>query len=115
VTFSFDDGQLVLTTRPEPPLPEVPEGRRPGYLGITGSDAEGGGVLVTQVQQGTVAGLSGLRAGDVILEVNGEKVANYGDLAAKMRLHGEGGPVTLRIRRGATEFYQGAQLGPRPP
>jgi membrane-associated protease RseP (regulator of RpoE activity) len=112
LTFSFSEDQLVLSMPEEPPLPE---GRRPGYLGITGSDAEGGGVQVTQVQQGTVAGQSGLRVGDVILEVNGERVANYGDLAAKMRLNGEGGPVTLRIRRGATEFYQGAQLGPRPP
>jgi hypothetical protein len=106
------DIQVVLSTPEEPALPE---GRRPGFLGIVGSDAEGGGVQVTQVQQGTVAGYSGLRVGDVILEVNGEKVANYADLATKMRLNGEGGPVTLRIRRGATEFYQGAQLGPRPP
>lgn len=110
-TYRFSDNPLVLSTPAAPP----PESRRPGYLGIIGSDAEGGGVLVSQVQPGTVAGLSGLREGDVILEVNGEKVANYGDLAAKMRMTGEGAPVTLRIRRGAAEFYQGAQLGPRPP
>jgi len=103
----------VLSLTPEEPA--LPLGRRPGYLGISGVDAEGGGVQVTQVQPGTVAGLSGLLPGDVLLEVNGQKVANYADLASKVRLFGEGGPVTLRIRRGLTEFYQGAQLGPRPP
>ncbi len=110
--LTFSDSPFVLSTQEEPPLPS---GRRPGYLGIVGSDAAGGGVQVMQVQPGTVAGLSGLRPGDVLLEVNGERVANYLDLAAKMRLNGEGGPVTFRIRRGVTEFYQGAQLGPRPP
>jgi membrane-associated protease RseP (regulator of RpoE activity) len=93
----------------------LPAGRRPGYLGIIGLDEEGGGVRITQVQPGTVAAWSGLQPGDVLLEVNGERVANYGDLAAKVRLYGEGGPVTLRIRRGVSDFYQGAQLGPRPP
>jgi C-terminal processing protease CtpA/Prc len=96
-----DDGQL--------------SGRRPGYLGIVGADAQGGGVQVSQVQAGTVAGYSGLQNGDVILEVNGERVTSYGDLAGKVRRSGEGGPVTLRIRRGTSEFYQGMQLGSRPP
>lgn len=90
-------------------------GRRPGYLGIVGVDAQGGGVQVSQVQPGTVAGNSGLQNGDIILEVNGEKVTSYGDLAGKVRRNGEGGPVTLRIRRGTSEFYQGVQLGQRPP
>ena len=98
-----------------PPQEELlPSGRRPGYLGITGMDAPGGGVQLTSVQPGTVAGFSGLQEGDVILEVNGEKVASYSDLAARVRQSGEGGPVTLRIRRGASEFYQGVQLGQRP-
>jgi len=98
-----------------PPQEELlPSGRRPGYLGITGADAQGGGVQLTSVQPGTVAGYSGLKEGDVILEVNGEKVASYSDLATRVRQNGEGGPVTLRIRRGASEFYQGVQLGQRP-
>lgn len=101
----------VYTPPQEEPLPS---GRRPGYLGITGLDAQGGGVQLTSVQPGTVAGYSGLQAGDVILEVNGEKVASYSDLATRVRQSGEGGPVTLRIRRGASEFYQGVQLGQRP-
>jgi len=101
----------IYTPPPEEPLPS---GRRPGYLGVTGGDAQGGGVQLTSVQPGTVAGYSGLQAGDVILEVNGEKVAGYNDFAARVRQNGEGGPVTLRIRRGASEFYQGVQLGQRP-
>jgi hypothetical protein len=102
--------QLLSVPREEPP----PSDRRPGYLGVTGADANGGGVQLTSVQPGTVAESSGLRTGDVILEVNGEKVGNYNDLAALVRKNGEGGPVTLRIRRGASEFYQGVQLGQRP-
>ena len=61
----------------------------------------------------TVASALGLQAGDVILEVNGEKIANSSALSAKLSGSGEGAPVSLKLRRGGSEFYQGAQLGAR--
>src|SRR2546425_542951 len=77
-------------------------------------DREGGGAQITQVMRDGVASGSGLQPGDVILEINGEKIADYSALAAKIREAGEGAPVNLRLRRGGSEFYQGLQLGARP-
>jgi membrane-associated protease RseP (regulator of RpoE activity) len=92
----------------------LPEGRKPGYLGISGGDAQGGGAQVTDVFPTGVAGAAGLRSGDVIVEYNGESVQGLADLARRVRLSGEGAPISLRIRRDGNEFYQGVQLGPRP-
>jgi hypothetical protein len=91
--------------------PLNPSGRKPGYLGINGGNAQGGGATVTQVHPNSVAHALGLQKDDVILEVNGQPVAGLIDLASKIRESGEGSPVNLRIRRGGTEFYQGLQLG----
>jgi C-terminal processing protease CtpA/Prc len=86
-------------------------GQKPGYLGINGGDAQGGGATVTQVFPNTVAAGLGLQKDDVILEFNGQPVAGLSDLATKIRESGEGSPANLKIRRGGTEFYQGLQLG----
>jgi len=104
--------QLVLRLQNDDPPP--PEGRKPGYLGISGGDAAGGGAQVTDVFPTGVAGGAGLRAGDVIVEYNGESVQGLADLARRVRESGEGAPVSLRIRRDGNEFYQGVQLGSRP-
>jgi hypothetical protein len=91
----------------EPP----PSGRNPGFLGITGSDAPGGGAQVTQVLPNTVASWLGLQKDDVILELNGDSVPTLAALATKIRDIGEGAAASLRVRRNGTEFYQGVQLG----
>ncbi len=102
--------QQTLTV--EPLAPELnASGRKPGYLGINGSDAKGGGTTVTQVFPNTVAASLGLQKDDVILEFNGLPVAGLSDLASKIRESGEGSPANIKIRRGGTEFYQGLQLG----
>lgn len=88
-------------------------GPRPGFLGISGGDAAGGGVQISQVFPNTAASGSGLAAGDVILEVNGQPVAGLADLTSKIQATDEGTPVSLKVRRGDSEFYQGVQLGPR--
>jgi len=94
--------------------PALPEGRKPGYLGISGGDAKGGGAQVTSVFENGVAGAAGLKDGDVIVEFNGESVQGLADLARRVRETGEGAPVSLRIRRDGSEFVQGVQLGRRP-
>lgn len=88
-------------------------GPRPGYLGINGTDAEGGGAQITGVMANTAASGVGLQPGDVILSVNGEAVSGLSDLAAKIGAAQEGTPINLKIRRSGAEFYQGIQLGPR--
>jgi membrane-associated protease RseP (regulator of RpoE activity) len=84
-----------------------------GYLGVSGADADGGGVRLSQVLPKTAAEEIGLKVGDVILEVNGEKIQNYGDLATKIQGNTQGTAVILRLRRDGTEFFQVATLGPR--
>lgn len=92
----------------------TPEGVRPGYLGISGTDAAGGGVELYQVFPGTVAQQAGLQAGDLLLDIDGEKLATYSALAEKIRAAGEGKPMSLRLRRNGTEFNVGVQLGAKP-
>jgi membrane-associated protease RseP (regulator of RpoE activity) len=117
VELTVVDGKLtvpaqVLTLQSEEP--PLPEGRKPGYLGISGGDAQGGGAQVFDVFPNGVAGAAGLKSGDVIVEFNGASVQGLADLARRIRESGEGAPISLRIRRDGTEFYQGVQLGPRP-
>ena len=66
-----------------------------------------------QVFEKSAAADMGLQVGDVILEVNGEQLAGYGELAAKIQANPPGTAVMLRIRRGGTEWTQGVILGKR--
>lgn len=86
-------------------------GLKPGFLGVSGGDASGGGAEVTNVIANSAASASGLLAGDVILQVNGEPVAGLGALSETIRKSGEGFAANLLIRRGGVEFIQGVQLG----
>jgi PDZ domain-containing protein len=89
----------------------VPTNR--GYLGVSGVDADGGGARLSQVFDKSAAAETGLKADDVILEFNGDKVANYGDLAKKIQANPVGTAVMLRVRRGDAEFFQAVTLGAR--
>lgn len=65
--------------------------------------AEGGeGALISGVRPETPAAKAGLRAGDVILSVAGEKVEGPGDITRILRDHEEG-PVEVRILRDRRE------------
>lgn len=109
------DGTATLNfvlgaAEPEPANPAAP---RSGFLGIQGEDVKGGGVRIAAVVAGSVAEQAGLRADDEILEYNGKRVTNLSELTSLVREGGEGAPVSLRLRRNGTEFYQGVQLGAR--
>lgn len=59
------------------------------------------GVLVLNARDGTPAARAGLRAGDVIVQVNGQPVDSIGDL--RRRIDDADAPVRLRVlRRGET-------------
>lgn len=84
---------------PEIDLPEIPllEGIPSSFrLGVSVEDLtgqlgeyfgvkDGEGVLVRSVKKGSPADAGGLRAGDVIVKVDGEKVADSSDLRSAMR------------------------------
>jgi len=54
-----------------------------------------GGVLVRSVEKGSVAEAAGFKAGDVILTVDKEKIADLGDFRRAVRGHSGATPVTV--------------------
>ncbi len=84
-----------------------------GYLGISGSvDSEDiQGVLIAEVVEGTPAHDAGLRAGDVILSMDGRKVNNMAELSAAVKLRIPGEKVELTLRRGDDTYAATVTLG----
>jgi serine protease Do len=64
------------------------------YFGVQ----TGKGLLITSVSENSPASKAGLRAGDVITEVNGEKIDDAGDFVRAINRKGDG-EVTLTIIR----------------
>jgi S1-C subfamily serine protease len=87
-----------------------------GYLGVTMAEPTGGqdGALVQDVASGSPAAKAGLRAGDLVVGIDGQPVADYGELAARIRAHQPGEKVTLKVVRGGNETTITATLTDRP-
>jgi len=79
------------------------------YFGL----GERNGVLVTSVNEDSPARKAGLKAGDVILSVNGEAIDGTGDLARKIREADEGA-VRIGILRDRKERTITAELPAAP-
>ena len=58
---------------------------------------------IGDVVKGTPAERAGLRKGDVVLRIDGEAVASWEDLAARIRRTPPGGTLAIDVRRGAEE------------
>jgi serine protease Do len=76
------------------------------YFGVK----QGKGVLVREVHAGTAAEKAGLKAGDVIVRVDAEEVADVGDLRRALRKKKAGEDVTLGIVRQRQETTVRLQL-----
>ncbi len=105
-----------LGTIPEP-LPEslawAAEGQFGAFLGVKGEENDSGsldamffdpGVRVTRVVENSPAALAGLRAGDVVLALDGEAVDDPAALDALVARRRGGEQVTLSVRRGDTVY-----------
>ena len=68
-----------------------------------GGDAAGGGVTLTPGGDGGTFRSVGLRPGDVLVGVNGEAVANSGDLAGFAGQVRPGSNITMTVRRAGRE------------
>ena len=111
-------------------MPEV-DGRflvsRTPTLGISAEDLsgqfgsyfgapDGEGILVREVKAGTPAEKAGLKAGDVITKVDGERVHNVGELREKLREKREKKTVKLAVLRKGTEMSLDVAVEqPQPP
>ena len=65
------------------------------------SPVDEGGILVRSPKGGSAALQAGLRRGDVILAVDGQKVQAYQELQAEIRKHDPGDEVHLQTLRGS--------------
>jgi serine protease Do len=114
-TFQVTIGQLK-----EPELTETASsegsGSGPARFGIAaqditpqiaqqlGLDASDGGVVITQIEDGSAADEANLRRGDVILEVDRQQVDSVADLQ-KLLADAKNGGVLLLIRRGDSTLF----------
>jgi serine protease Do len=72
------------------------------------------GALIAEVMQGSPAAKAGLRAGDVVLEMDGSKVSNAGRLRNSIAAAGSKSTVKLKVLREGKERMVDVQLGELP-
>ncbi|MYF48267.1 MAG: Do family serine endopeptidase [Candidatus Dadabacteria bacterium] len=70
-----------------------------------------GGVIIVNVAPGSLAFESGLRVGDVILEVNGDSVDGLEEYQKALDEHGSGRTLLFLIERGGRTIYLGVKTG----
>ncbi len=63
------------------------------------------GVVVREVRSGSPAEHAGIRAGDVITEVNHKAVADAVQMKQVLEKHAKGAPVVVKITRDGTSLY----------
>jgi putative serine protease PepD len=85
------------------------------YLGISVGDAtSGGGAQVDTVRSGSPAAKAGLKAGDVIVSVDGVKIASANELTAVVAEHQPGDKLRVTVERNGSTLTLDATLGTRP-
>lgn len=85
----------------------------PAYLGV-GFDPDTDDLKVDEVRKDTAAEKAGVKVGDVIVSIDGKKVATRKELAAIMQKKKVGEEVTLEVTRGDKTLKLTAKLGKRP-
>jgi putative serine protease PepD len=83
-------------------------------IGLRDATSSGGGAQVTLVRPDTPADDAGLRAGDVITAVAGERIGTADELRAAINAHSPGDHVSLRYRRDGETKTVEVELASRP-
>lgn len=110
-TLAVKIGELREETKPKLP-PPIKRSEAEHRMGLALSELtaaqrkrlEGAGVAVDDVFEGP-AREAGLRAGDIITEVDGRPVANVSNFYRSVAQAKPGRPIVLRVRRGASSSY----------
>jgi S1-C subfamily serine protease len=91
------------------------EGSKAGYLGIqVRSTDDGKEILILDVVAGSPAEAAGLKANDVIVQMEGEKVVNLEEFVKKVRNCKPGEKVKLHVRRDNKEIEVTVTIGKAP-
>ncbi len=110
-------GVVSVAARNMPPGPKVPlptNVTNRGYLGIQMEETESGGAKIVVVTLKSPAEKAGLKAGDVIIAVDGTEITDPATLSATVGRRKEGETITVRFRRDGKEEEVKATLGKRP-
>jgi len=85
-----------------------------GQFGTYFGAPEGEGVLVREVNSGSPAEKAGVKSGDVITTLNGERIRSLGDLREKLAAKREDKTVKLGVLRNKSEMTITVELPPAP-
>lgn len=87
-----------------------------GFLGVRGGDAAGNrsGALLVEVEDGSPAARAGLRSGDLVIAVDGNRVGGMIDLQAQISTRRPGDRVQVTFMRDGDEQEADVQLGSSP-
>ncbi len=86
-----------------------------GQLGSYFGAPDGEGVLVRGVTSGSPAEKAGLKAGDVIVKLDGERLRTVGDLREKLAEKREKKTVNLGVLRNRSEISLSVEIEPKTP
>jgi S1-C subfamily serine protease len=92
--FNFDGRELGTAARPRLGIDAEDLS---GQLGTFFGAPDGEGILVREVNGGSVAEKAGLKAGDVIISLNGERIRSAGDLRGKLASHDSDKPSSVKL------------------
>ena len=114
---------------PQPPNPQPPAAAtapntgttpatvEPGYLGVVADDRQekGAGVRVVEIETGGPAEQGGLKADDLITNINGTPVRGQSDMGPVLERLTPGSKVKFTVDRGGQPQTVEVTLGNRPP
>jgi serine protease Do len=86
-----------------------------GWLGVSVQDTDADGVAIAGVDRSGPASRAGLRTGDVVLAVNGDRTASARALIRAVAAMAPGTEVRLSVRRGTKSIDIPVTVGRRPP
>jgi len=97
--FHFDTPTMLGEMDGRAPLLGISAEDLSGQLGDYFGAPNGAGILVREVRPGTAAEKAGLKAGDVIVKINGKPVGSLGELRQQLRDKSDDKIVNLGILR----------------
>ncbi|MGB2756968.1 MAG: trypsin-like peptidase domain-containing protein [Acidimicrobiia bacterium] len=87
----------------------------PAYLGVRSSDtADDSGALIGAVEPNSPAEKAGLKAGDVVTEIEGNSVNGASDVVGLVRAHRPGDKIEFKVERDGKGITLHATLGDQP-